>query len=100
MSTEQAIISDIEATGAPDINSDTDTYFILTSLTSGSSAIVTATSRLQLLFTAHKIPFVAIDVATDVKAKRIWTLRANGKKLPVVVRNGAVIGVSPAYLSL
>lgn len=78
----------------PDITRDSETYFLLTSLTSGQSSIVTATSRLELLLIVHKIPFVAVDVATHEKAKGIWMRRAAGKRLPGIVHDGMVVGVS------
>lgn len=81
----------------PDINTDSVTYFLLTSLTSGQSSIVTATSRLELLLIVHKVPYVAIDVATHEKAKSIWLRRANGKRLPGIVHDGMVLGVRQLY---
>ncbi|KAF8432598.1 hypothetical protein BGX38DRAFT_245936 [Terfezia claveryi] len=76
----------------PDITRDSETYFLLTSLTSGQSAIITATSRLELLLITMKVPFVAVDVATDEKARLLWKRRGNGKRLPVVVHDGMVLG--------
>ncbi|KAL7272267.1 hypothetical protein RUND412_004934 [Rhizina undulata] len=69
-----------------------DTLFLLTSLTSGSSAIITATSRLEHLLKSHKIEFQAVDVATDEKAKSLWGRRGKGKRLPGVVKDGLVLG--------
>ncbi|KAF8429001.1 hypothetical protein EV426DRAFT_205142 [Tirmania nivea] len=86
----------VSAAGAPkevpDITRDSETYFLLTSLTSGQSAIITATSRLELLLITMKVPFVAVDVATDEKARLLWKRRGNGKRLPVVVHDGMVLG--------
>ncbi|KAF8472522.1 hypothetical protein BDZ91DRAFT_760052 [Kalaharituber pfeilii] len=76
----------------PDINKDSTTYFLLTSLTSGQSSVVTATSRLEHLLTVHKVPFVALDTATHEKARSLWKRRGNGKRLPVVVHDGVVLG--------
>lgn len=67
--------------------------FLFTSLTAGSSHIVTATSRLETILKANKLPFQAIDVATDEKARRLWGRRAGKKKLPGLVKEGYVIGV-------
>lgn len=83
----------------PDINRDSETYFLLTSLTSGQSAIITATARLELLLITMKVPFVAVDVATDERAKNLWRRRGNGKRLPVVVHDGVVLGVGQYYPS-
>ncbi|KAI1262982.1 hypothetical protein F5Y18DRAFT_138516 [Xylariaceae sp. FL1019] len=74
-----------------------DTVYLYTSLTAGSSHIVTATSRLHTILLAKKVPFTAIDLATDPKARMLWSRRAEIKgvrmrKLPGLVRNGAVIG--------
>ncbi|GAB7342604.1 hypothetical protein MBLNU457_g0775t1 [Dothideomycetes sp. NU457] len=66
--------------------------FLFTSLTAGSSHIVTATSRLETILKANKLPFQAIDVATDEKARRLWGRRAGKKKLPGLVKEGYVIG--------
>lgn len=67
--------------------------FLYTSLTAGSSHIITATSRLETILKANKIPFQAIDTATDDKARRLWQRRAQGKKLPGLVKEGFVLGV-------
>ena len=67
--------------------------FLFTSLTAGSSHIITATSRLETILKANKIPFQAIDTATDEKARRLWQRRGAKKKLPGLVKDGFVIGV-------
>jgi hypothetical protein len=67
--------------------------FLFTSLTAGSSHIVTATSRIETILRANKIPFEAIDVATDETAKKLWGRRAGKKKLPGLVKEGYVIAV-------
>lgn len=67
--------------------------FLYTSLTSGSSAIITATARLQTILNANRIPFVALDLATDDKARMLWARRAAGKKLPGLVRQGMFVAV-------
>lgn len=67
--------------------------FLYTSLTAGSSHIITATSRMETILRANRIPFTAIDTATDEKAKRLWQRRAREKKLPGLVKEGFVIGV-------
>lgn len=70
---------------------DPNTLYLYTSLTSGSSTIITATSKLEHWLKAYKIPFKAIDTATDEFAKRVWR-RAGGKPLPGLVRDGVVLG--------
>ena len=75
-----------------------DTIFLLTSLTSGSSSIITATSRLEHILTSHKIPFKAVDLATDDKARRLWQWKGKGKRLPGIAKNGEVLGVSKPQL--
>jgi hypothetical protein len=67
--------------------------FLYTSLTAGSSHIVTATSRMETILRANKIPFQAIDTATDERARKLWQRRSRGKKLPGLVKEGYVIGV-------
>lgn len=66
--------------------------FLFTSLTAGSSHIITATSRLETILKANKIPFLAIDIATDEGARKLWQRRALGKKLPGLVKDGFVVG--------
>lgn len=68
------------------------TLYLFTSLTSGSSQIITATSRMETILKANRIPFRAIDIATDEKARRLWSRRAGGKKIPALVRAGMIIG--------
>lgn len=67
--------------------------FLYTSLTAGSSHIITATSRMETILKANKIPFQAIDTATDEKARRLWQRRAGQRKLPGLVKEGYVIAV-------
>lgn len=75
--------------------------YIFTSLTAGSSHIVTATSRLETILRANRVPFKALDVATDQKARMLWGRRAgkdeNGRqrKFPALVQEGVVLGVRP-----
>ena len=70
------------------------TLYLYTSLTAGSSHIITATSRLETILKANKIPFRALDVATDEKARMLWGRRSKGRKLPGLVRYGSIVGVS------
>lgn len=67
--------------------------FLYTSLTAGSSHIITATSRMETILKANRIPFQAVDTATDEKARRLWGRRAGKRKLPGLVKDGFVIGV-------
>ncbi|KKF94657.1 hypothetical protein CFO_g2962 [Ceratocystis platani] len=72
--------------------------WIVTSLTAGSSHIVTATSRLETILRANRVPFKAVDISTDNKARMVWGRRAgkdaNGRlrKLPGLVQQGVVLG--------
>ncbi|KAH8674597.1 hypothetical protein BGZ60DRAFT_275182 [Tricladium varicosporioides] len=72
--------------------------YLYTSLTSGSSHIVTATSRLETILKANRIPFKALDIATDEKARMIWGRRAGKdetgrvRKIPGLVQMGIVLG--------
>ena len=72
--------------------------FLYTSLSAGSSHIVTATSRLETILKANKLPFVAVDTATDEKARRLWGRRAGKRKLPGLVKEGYVLGVCASRL--
>lgn len=77
--------------------------YLYTSLTSGSSHIVTATSRMETILKANRIPFKAIDIATDEKARMLWGRRAGKdesgrqRKIPGLVQMGLVIGVSRTW---
>ncbi|KAL9032273.1 MAG: hypothetical protein Q9180_006600, partial [Flavoplaca navasiana] len=66
--------------------------YLYTSLTAGSSQIITATSRLETILKANRIQFQALDVATDEKARMLWGRRAGKRKLPGLVRMGMVVG--------
>ncbi|KAI1612577.1 hypothetical protein EDD37DRAFT_648115 [Exophiala viscosa] len=68
------------------------TLYLYTSLTAGSSHIITATSRLETILKANKIPFRALDCATDEKARMLWGRRSKGRKLPGLVKAGTIIG--------
>jgi hypothetical protein len=69
------------------------TLYLFTSLTAGSSHIVTATSRIETILKANKIPFQGVDTATDDLARKLFQRRASGKKLPLLVKQGYVIAV-------
>lgn len=69
------------------------TIYLFTSLTAGSSHIITATSRIETILKANKIPFKGVDTATDELAKKLFQRRASGKKLPLIVKEGYVLGV-------
>jgi hypothetical protein len=77
---------------------DTETIYLLTSLTAGSSTIITATSRLEHLLKSNKVPFKAVDLATDDKARSLWSRRGGGKRLPGIVKDGLVLGVSFIFI--
>lgn len=69
------------------------TLYLYTSLTAGSSHIVTATARVETILKANKLPFRVIDVATDEAARKLWGRRSKGKKLPGLVKYGNIVGV-------
>ncbi len=87
------------ADSTPKSYSTDPALYLYTSLTSGSSHIVTATSRLETILKANKIPFKAIDIATDEKARMLWGRRSGKdesgrpRKIPGLVQMGLVIGV-------
>ena len=88
------------ADSTPKSYSTDPTLWLYTSLTAGSSQIITATSRLEGILKANKIPFQALDVATDEKARMLWGRRAGKRKLPGLVRQGMIIGVCPLVFIL
>jgi SH3-binding, glutamic acid-rich protein len=83
----------------PKTYSNDPELYLYTSLTSGSSHIVTATSRMETILKANRIPFKALDIATDEKARMLWGRRAGKdesgrpRKIPGLVQMGLVIGV-------
>ncbi|KAB5536558.1 hypothetical protein GE09DRAFT_1249152 [Coniochaeta sp. 2T2.1] len=98
--------SDSPNTAAPAAPAAAQSYstdpalYIYTSLTAGSSHIVTATSRLETILRANRVPFKAVDLATDDKARMLWGRRAGkdeggrARKLPGLVQMGLVLGGS------
>ncbi|KAK1714879.1 uncharacterized protein CLUP02_05997 [Colletotrichum lupini] len=72
--------------------------WIFTSLTAGNMHIVTATSRLETILRANRVPFKAIDLSTDDKARMLWGRRAGKdasgrpRKLPALIQEGLVLG--------
>ncbi|OJD33842.1 neurofilament protein h form h2 protein [Diplodia corticola] len=68
------------------------TLYLFTSLTAGSSHIVTATSRIETILRANRIPFTYIDTATNEDAKRLYMRRGQGKKFPLLVKEGYFLG--------
>lgn len=90
----------------PGKNYDADpALYIFTSLTAGNMHIVTATSRLETILRANRVPFKATDLSTDQRARVLWGRRAGktaeGKprRLPALVQTGDVLGVCcrPAF---
>lgn len=73
--------------------------FLFTSLTAGSSHIVTATSRIETILRANRIPFNAVDTATDETARKLYGRRAAKRKLPFLVKEGYVIAVCAFHAS-
>ncbi|KAL1636130.1 hypothetical protein SLS58_009979 [Diplodia intermedia] len=68
------------------------TLYLFTSLTAGSSHVVTATSRIETILRANRIPFTYIDTATNEDAKRLYMRRGQGKKFPLLVKEGYFLG--------
>jgi hypothetical protein len=89
----------VRKAGAKNYSTDPALY-IYTSLTAGNRHIITATSRLETILRANRVPFKAIDVATDEKARMLWGRRAGKaadgrvRRLPGLVQTGIVLGVS------
>ncbi|KUI67020.1 hypothetical protein VM1G_01739 [Cytospora mali] len=60
--------------------------------------IVTATSRLETILRANRVPFKAVDIAVDSRARILWGKRAGKaadgrqRKLPGLVQMGNVLG--------
>ncbi len=67
--------------------------YLFTSLTAGSSHIISATNRIETILKNARIPFTYIDTATNDSAKMLYQRRGKGKKLPFLVKEGFVIGV-------
>ena len=67
--------------------------YLFTSLTAGSSHIVTATSRIETILRANRVPFKGVDTATDDSARKLYGRRGKGRKLPLLVKEGFVIAV-------
>lgn len=72
---------------------DDTALYLFTSLTAGSSHIITATSRIETILKAARIPFSYVDTATNESARKLFQRRARGKKLPLLVKEGFVIAV-------
>ena len=69
------------------------TLYLYTSLTAGSSHIITATARLETILKVNKVDYQALDVATDEQARMLWGRRAGKRQLPGLVKQGLVLGV-------
>jgi hypothetical protein len=74
--------------------------YLFTSLTAGSSHIVTATSRIETILKNARIPFTYIDTATNENAKKLFQRRARGKKLPFLVKDGFPIAVRTRWSAM
>lgn len=48
---------------------------------------------METILKANRIQFLALDVATDEKARMLWGRRAGKKKLPGLVRMGMIVAV-------
>lgn len=87
-----ALTTNIMADQTPKSYHTDPNLYLYTSLTAGSSQIITATSRMETILKANKIQFKALDVATDEKARMLWGRRAGKRKLPGLVRMGMIVG--------
>ncbi|KAL7629447.1 hypothetical protein AAE478_000967 [Parahypoxylon ruwenzoriense] len=91
-------MADPKASSSSSSYSTDPALYVYTSLTAGSSHIVTATSRLETILRANKVPFKAVDIAVDEKARMLWGRRAGKdasgrvRKLPGLVQMGLVLG--------
>ena len=54
---------------------------------------------METILKANKIPFRAVDCATDEKARMLWGRRSKGRKLPGLVKFGSIIGVCVPFNS-
>lgn len=75
-----------------DLEADPRLY-MYTSLTAGSSHILTATSRLDTILKANRLPYITVDLATNEACKKLWARRAGKRKLPALVKEGFIVGV-------
>lgn len=73
---------------------DPNQVYLYTSLAGAGIHIIPDTNRLQGILKAYKIDFELVDLGTNERAKRIWRYRGQGRKLPAVVRDDEVKGVS------
>lgn len=59
---------------------------------------------METILKANRIPFKAIDIATDEKARMLWGRRAGKdesgrqRKIPGLVQMGLVVGVRHSFL--
>jgi hypothetical protein len=59
---------------------------------------------METILKANRIPFRALDIATDEKARMLWGRRAGkdesgrARKIPGLVQMGLVIGVRLSYI--
>ena len=59
---------------------------------------------METILKANKIPFKAIDIATDEKARMLWGRRAGkdesgrARKIPGLVQMGLVLGVCSSII--
>lgn len=89
----------VKAKAPESVHPDDDpSLWIYTSLTAGNMHIVTATSRLETILRANRVPFKAVDIAVDSRARILWGKRAGKaadgrqRRLPGLVQMGQVLG--------
>ncbi|KAF1811326.1 hypothetical protein P152DRAFT_483208 [Eremomyces bilateralis CBS 781.70] len=66
--------------------------YLFSSLTAGSSHILTATSRVETILKANRIPYTYVDTATNDSARKLYGRRGKNKKFPLLVKEGFVLG--------
>ncbi|EWC43575.1 hypothetical protein DRE_01462 [Drechslerella stenobrocha 248] len=72
---------------------DPNVLYLYVSLSTGAFSNYTKMSRIETILKSNKIPFKAIDVATDEKARSLWTRRRRADQtLPALVKDGLVLG--------
>lgn len=67
---------------------------LITSFTSSDMYLPANTDRIEMILKVNNIPYEIVDLASNDKVKRLVKWRGKDKKMPLIVRDDEIVGVS------
>lgn len=87
-------MSDEDGSGSANAADNLQKVQLITSFASSDMYLPANTDRIEMILKVNKIPYEIVDLASNDKAKRLVKWTGKDKKLPLVVRDNEIVGVS------